>query len=917
MNTSINKEKLEKVILISKTILKDLHHFGGNAPKPHNKISYTERLDGSRDSVADSSIQVAKEDIKLLKTAFIAYLKLLVNGKEEIWYFTRQPLIMDSRKENIKYKRTQVYSGLFAEKVGEERIYNPDKFKKSGYCLSEFKYKIIEKNIFRSINKDSFWDAINNSIDIGGDQISPESLKEVLKTYYPNRNIEDIIYKEDVIEEIAAKLQTESSTVKAGIYSGYKRQSIEKAELKDIAIMNDIFQEKAFRQPLNRRVILTGIAGTGKTSVLIKRVAQHTDYGFIEQEDKQNIKESEIESLFNPYDSWIAFSPNQKVMDYLKEAFDNDNVYVSTRHLKTWISFRDDFINDIKLLNNDATQEGKFTFTDDEIISIKDNHNLIRFSQKFDKFVYNKIDNIIKKSKRNLSKCNKTKDVSNLLKLLSLSKNNGKFSDHKNYLDFYANINKANSLLKNIDYQLKTDINELVEQIIKKNNNVLYLVEKIINKDYNNFTKEDIQKLFSKYNPKANINKYSNINEKELKKFISKEIQHYCKLLFNSKELQKRIFTNHFISFALRGIPFKQKSKRFHNLLITLSSLSFLKREQSPIINNIPNLYAEFRKILLKKKSKLLSNTAKTNIVNNNLSNLEIDLIIFQILRNTKWIFNKKYSIFENGSSNKLMNDIKSKYRTQVLIDEIADFSTLQIGSMFSISHPKFNSVFLTGDLMQKTEQFGLSSWDELEYLSFDFNKFELQKVYRHTQKLLNLIRELYTVKYNQQPEFESVYPSDEREPNPIKYKYISSKDHFSWVSQRIIDIFNKNKNVLPSIAIFVPSEDLIEYTRDNLVNCINENNEFISFKSCFEGDLGEGDGVRILSIKYIKGLEFEGVFIMDIDKISSHSQQLIDNLLYVAITRAAAYLGISYSKEFPKKIKFIENYFTSDKWEN
>jgi len=915
MDIEINKEKLERVIRIAKTILKDLYYFGENAPRPQSNISYINKWDGSRDAQFESSMKVAMETTELLKTAFVAYLRLLVNGEEEIWYFTRFPLSIQSRKKTIRYKRTQAFSELFAQQVGVEYLFKPVNTNKKGFHLNDFKYKIIEKNIFRSINYKSIWDAINNSIELGDEKISPESLKNVLKTYYPNTEVIELIADENFMEEIIESLQTESSIINAGIYSGFKRQSIEKAELKDIAILNDIFQEKAFRQPLSSRIILTGIAGTGKTSVLIKRVAQHIDYEFITEEDKKIVKEKEIELLFNDFDSWIAFSPNKKVMSYLKEAFDKDNVVVSGRQLKTWDAFKKDFLYIIKLINDEENPEGKFYFTEDSIIKINNNNDLIKYSIQFDKFVYTKFKNIIQKAKRSLSKCPKTKEISDLLKILSIKKSNGKFSYQNNYLEFFTNIYKSYSLLVNINNMLDNEIQELMNNATSKNQNILNLTDSIINKDYDKLSEENINDLFNNYNSKIKKTRMFKNKEKELKKFLSKEIKKYCIHLTNQKNIQRNSFNVRFVEYVLKDIPFKRKSKRFNILLDALSSLSFIRRQYSNIINNIPHLYIEFRRSLIKSKSKCLTNYALEDIKANKLSNEEIDLIIFQILRNTKWIFNYKYSIFEKISSNKLIEKIKEMYRTQVLIDEIADFSTLQIGSMFSISHPKFNSLFLTGDLMQRVEEFGLSSWNELEYLSSDFKTFELKKVYRHTQKMLKLIRVLYEKKYNQQPDFESVYPVDEREPNPLLYKYVNNNDHYNWIINRLVEIFHNKKNRLLSTAIFVPSEDLIDITFEKLSVLMKPTNEVITFNKCFGGELSKDINVKILSIEYIKGYEFESVFILDIDKISIQNMPLIDNLLYVAITRAAAYLGITYSKEFPKKIDYLKNYLTSSDW--
>ena len=64
----------------------------------------------------------------------------------------------------------------------------------------------------------------------------------------------------------------------------------------------------------------------------------------------------------------------------------------------------------------------------------------------------------------------------------------------------------------------------------------------------------------------------------------------------------------------------------------------------------------------------------------------------------------------------------------------------------------------------------------------------------------------------------------------------------------------------------------------------------------CNQGQaLGDANSLRVFSIDYIKGLEFEAVFFLNIDKVLSIRGRRIGlRLIYVGLSRAAFYLGIT-----------------------
>jgi hypothetical protein len=63
------------------------------------------------------------------------------------------------------------------------------------------------------------------------------------------------------------------------------------------------------------------------------------------------------------------------------------------------------------------------------------------------------------------------------------------------------------------------------------------------------------------------------------------------------------------------------------------------------------------------------------------------------------------------------------------------------------------------------------------------------------------------------------------------------------------------------------------------------------------------------------RGLEFESVFFVNLDQISKKAAGLLDKYLYVGLTRAASFLGGTYTTDFPKEIHFMRDDFQEGDW--
>lgn len=76
---------------------------------------------------------------------------------------------------------------------------------------------------------------------------------------------------------------------------------------------------------------------------------------------------------------------------------------------------------------------------------------------------------------------------------------------------------------------------------------------------------------------------------------------------------------------------------------------------------------------------------------------------------------------------------------------------------------------------------------------------------------------------------------------------------------------------------------------------------------------VGQESSVRVFDIQHIKGLEFEAVFFLGVDRLAQLQPELFDKYIYVGTTRAAAYLGLTCEGLLPEQLAPVRHHFATD----
>ncbi len=67
--------------------------------------------------------------------------------------------------------------------------------------------------------------------------------------------------------------------------------------------------------------------------------------------------------------------------------------------------------------------------------------------------------------------------------------------------------------------------------------------------------------------------------------------------------------------------------------------------------------------------------------------------------------------------------------------------------------------------------------------------------------------------------------------------------------------------------------------------------------------------------VRHIKGLEFEAVFFIGVDRLAERMPDLFDRFLYVGVTRAATYLGVSCEHRLLLELERLREHFQTVGW--
>ena len=286
----------DSIVAISQTIVSELAHFDQTftlrSPGSNDVLSGYDEMASS--AVATIRGLVYSSQRHLIEEPFIAYVKAEIDGQERILFICREytPLRYTPCTSNSRFASYRSPLGRAAEvDTGDEFEFSL----KRGIDIEIRTVRVLEKNLFRPEKHNAKWDGVSNRFFFERCTYTLQSLLAFLET------CQHLFDTPQAVAEVEAVTKRERHLYdilqqKSVIREGLVREVINKMALRDQPIL-DSAQGAISLCPLSSQLIITGAPGTGKTTLLIKRIALYSSPQHLAEEERVGLNERQIVRL--------------------------------------------------------------------------------------------------------------------------------------------------------------------------------------------------------------------------------------------------------------------------------------------------------------------------------------------------------------------------------------------------------------------------------------------------------------------------------------------------------------------------------------------------------------------------------------------------------------------------------------------
>lgn len=712
---------------------------------------------------------------------------------------------------------------------------------------------------------------------------------------------------EEVTEDILGQLLAEE-TVKANIIDGVRRSVITKMGLRDQPIL-DQYQDEIFRLPLDKRLLILGPPGTGKTTTLIRRLGQKLDTAFLEEGEKDLVEAIRTAQGIRHDESWLMFTPTKLLQLYLKEAFNNERVPAPDKCIKTWDDYRRELARNAFGVLRTASGGGTFVLKDG-LASLSDAalERPIPWFDDFDAWQRQAYVQELHDAATQLHEA-KTPEVLSLgARLQDILSRAADGALAAMFGSLAVEIAKVQALVSSLKEGSDGKIKAALNLQLNRNRAFLDELARVIDSlqqaqatDTDDQDDPDADEEEDATAPRtgraAALNAYMQAVRAQARAAASKRA--VSKASRNGKIIEW---------LGDRGLTEADRAEVGASLLVQASARRFVNPVKR-YLDGIPKRYRAFR------RERQPANTwyRHEGFEARDIHPLELDIVLLAILRAAGDLIsrpNVQRDIDSPAWSS--LQPILVHYRNQILVDEATDFSPIQLASMAALAHPRLRSFFACGDFNQRLTTWGARSADDLKWVFADFDIKEITVSYRQSKQLNDLARAMIRAVGGTEQDASLPAHMDSVGVAPALLEHATNAEAIvGWLADRIREI-ERFVGQLPSTAIFVNTEDDVAPVADALNAALAEHN--IQVIACREGQaVGQESNVRVFDIQHIKGLEFEAVFFVGIDQLATLHPALFDKYLYVGTTRAATYLGVTCQGTLPSAIESLRTHFCQD----
>ncbi len=807
------------------------------------------------------------------------------DGLSTTYYFSRTaPLPLKRGGTSFASYRSPV-GRLAALPIGSEHT-----LKRDGRVIC---VEVVESARFYPTQTGQEWDSRNSVLE--GDTYGPltiTSLRELL-----GRLGEQI--DATAIESLLAE---ESAT--ASVREGVRRGVIRKMDLRDQPIL-DQYQDDIFRLPLNSRLLILGAPGTGKTTTLIRRLGQKLDESFLDEGEQMAIRSGAFGDEGDHARSWIMFAPTELLKLYVKEAFNREGIPAPDDRIRTWADCREDLArNEFRILRSAVSSSSLVMKDSAATLESGTEADQTAWFADFDRWQNASFWEEMRESARRLSDT-PSPDVAMLgNRILADLDEAGATPQASVFVSLMAVAgdirNLAETMKEATDGKIRGELNLQVNRDKQFIDDMATFIEALteVPDDVDDQDADDEEETNQpRVGRAAAVARYMR----------AVRVQARARAL--KRSIPKSSPTGRLVDWLGDRSLAGQDLQDAGESLVVQSALRAFVNPVRRYIDRMPVRYRRFRRIRQGENHWYRTDGFSPT----DIHPLEVDIVLLAMMRGSDGLVTEAHGLRDTDNpARSTLERLERLYRTQVLVDEVTDFSPIQLACMAVLARPGTRSFFACGDFNQRVTSWGTRSIEEMKWSIPDIGTRTVSIAYRQSRHLHDFARHIVG-----QPSTGVVELPDYAENDgvpPVLAKDMADVPRIaSWLADRIREI-ERSLQELPSIAVLVNDEPAVGTIADALGTVLTDQN--IRVIPCHNGQVrGRDDAVRVFNVQHIKGLEFEAVFFIGIDRLAENHPDLFGNYLYVGATRAATYLGMTCEQELPVNMAGLEETF-GDGWD-
>ena len=657
-------------------------------------------------------------------------------------------------------------------------------------------------------------------------------------------------------------------------------------------------------------IVIDGGPGTGKTTTMIQRLKYLTDWYAIDEDYRNgtllyNLTAAQRDHLHKAIDShhdWIFFSPSELLKEYLSAAMNSEGLTNTNSKVWNWAEYRNKVVRESYVLIDPTNDNAPFKAGRSREKLFNNGGKVI---ESFASFFLNQLRLIG-------SRFPKVETDGKLYRWSSIAQGIQKrFDGCENF-----SLQQFVQLFLTLEQLYREDCLELITE---NRNRVRTIADEIFvlcqdNTDiYTQLTelaKVQIVEINEDEQDEQEVEENDNQQVEDIDNKIIPIIRTWFKrYCYSKKNPDARLTTRQEkISELLLPIVTEEhiaQMDRVGELALFEQFAKYTRGIVSNLFGGFAGKYKKFRRQALSSKDSAWCLDELEALLKRRegkeLHPQEQSLLIGFINNLVKLIL----KVTKRPIKHQFIEAYKDLSRPIIGIDEATDFNECDIYAMQSLLYNEYSSLTICGDLMQRLTTSGITSWEDIRPFVDEMKIEEMQTSYRQSTSLLKVAQAMYKDTIGEQPNYKA-YMRMKKVPAPLAFISQDEDEKINWIEKRISEVYLAYGKQLPSIAIFLNEKNNIRPFVEALRETDFIIDAAIEIVDGSEGNvLASSNQIRVYPIDVVKGMEFDVVFFHNIDQTTAISD-LIKRYIYVGVSRAAFYLGITLNTESKEITKYF-----------